>query len=70
MADRKAADELDNLDPILNVGYYIDNGKKQGYTGDALWDYLIGSSQRSRPEVNELLGLGKNNYPKPDYKKS
>ena len=72
MADRAAADELDSTDPILDVEYYIDNGKKQGYTDDTLWDYLIGSSQRSRAEVNKSLGLGKNNSKKldPGYKKS
>lgn len=57
MADREKAAELDTSDPIRPVEYYVEKGKAKGYTDDALWDYLIRSSRRSRSMVDQLFGL-------------
>lgn len=59
MADREAAASLDQSDPIRDAAYYINHGRNQGYNDDALWDYLIESSQRANEDINRLFGLGR-----------
>ncbi len=58
MSDRDAAESLYKTDPNKTWEQMIDRAIEKGYTGDDIYKYIIGSSQRSRPSVNKQLGLG------------
>ncbi|MBR1374941.1 MAG: hypothetical protein IJ566_02525, partial [Cardiobacteriaceae bacterium] len=59
MADRVEAERLYREEPNRDWDYFADKYSKQGYSGDALYQKIIDSSQKSRKEVNEKLGITK-----------
>ena len=59
MADTNMAADLWRTDPNRTWEAVVKKTYEQGYRGDALWQEIIASSQRSRTSVNDALGLGK-----------
>ena len=59
MKDRKKAEELDRTDPIKTWEEWIEDVKKRkGLTKmEDIYNYTIEASSRSRPSVNESLGI-------------
>ena len=59
MKDRKKAEELDRTDPIKTWEKWIEDVKKRkGLTKmEDIYNYTIEASSRSRPSVNESLGI-------------
>ena len=57
MADRDRADFLGRTEPNMTWNQIVERYTSQGYTGDALWNRILGSSQRSRQSVNRSLGV-------------
>jgi hypothetical protein len=41
----------------LQLEYYIDKYTNDGYTGDALWQKIIDSSQKSNPTFDAMFGV-------------
>jgi hypothetical protein len=60
MADRAEAARLDIEFPNLTWEQIVQKGMDQGYEGDDLWNYIIGSSQRSNPDVDIAVGIDPN----------
>ncbi|HEY8401946.1 MAG TPA: hypothetical protein VIK89_11825, partial [Cytophagaceae bacterium] len=63
MADREKAAKLMKEEPNMTWEQILEKYKSQGYEGDALYNKIITSSQKSRKSVNDSLGL---NTPKVD----
>ncbi|WP_052675829.1 contractile injection system protein, VgrG/Pvc8 family [Paenibacillus sp. IHBB 10380] len=57
MSDLEGANELFWKEPNKSWNEIIDIAKKKGYSGDEIYNYILGSSQRSRKSVNQKLGL-------------
>ena len=57
MSDRGLAEALNRTDPHSTWGEIVNRYAGKGYSGDALWRAIIDSSARSRPSVNQSLGL-------------
>jgi len=57
MADRSLAEELMINEPNLSWEQVVQKAIDRGNTGDDVYRYVIGSSQRSRASVNQSLGL-------------
>jgi filamentous hemagglutinin len=56
MADREFAELLNRTEPNMTWNQVVD--KYSGnYSGDALWEKIINSSQASRSSVNQKLGF-------------
>jgi hypothetical protein len=57
MANRDLATSLDVTDPNPTWDQIVMKYANQGLTGDELYQEIIEAAQRSRPEVNEFLGI-------------
>jgi RHS repeat-associated protein len=57
MADRTTANILDQTNPNMTWEQAVDTYARAGYQGDALFQKIIDSSQKSRPSVNKNLGI-------------
>lgn len=57
MADRKLAERLMLEEPNLTWNQVIQKAMNKGLTGDDIYLYIIESSQRSRPSVNQQFNL-------------
>ena len=57
MADRATAQKLYQEEPNLTWDQVVEKASDKGFTGNALWKEIIESSSRSRPSVNQGLGL-------------
>jgi hypothetical protein len=56
MSDRRLAESLGRTDPNMTWNQVVDKYSSR-YSGDALWNKIIGSSQKSRPSVDQSLGF-------------
>jgi hypothetical protein len=63
MADRGLADQLNQNDKNLTWDQVLDKLRGRGYSGEELWDQAIQSATRSRPSVNDSLGLDPDHPP-------
>ena len=57
MADRNEAARLLREEPNMTWEEVVNKYQARGYQGDDLWNAIIEGSQRSRPSVNQSLGL-------------
>ncbi len=57
MKDQDIATKLNETDPNYTWQQIIDKYKKQGYTGDNLWNKIIESSQKSRASIDAEHGI-------------
>jgi RHS repeat-associated protein len=57
MADRELAEKLNKEEPNMTWDQVVEKYKKQGLSGDDLWNKIIESSQKSRQSVNEQLNV-------------
>jgi hypothetical protein len=63
MSDRGLADQLNGTDKNLTWDQLIAKLQARGLTGDELWNEAINSASRSRPSVNDSLGIDPNRPP-------
>ncbi|WP_428339078.1 hypothetical protein [Mycobacterium sp.] len=63
MSDRGLADQLNNTDKNLTWDQLLDKLRGRGLSGEDLWNEAINSASRSRPSVNDGLGLDPNHPP-------
>lgn len=61
MADREKAADLYQNKPNLTWEQVKQKYENRGYSGDALYQQIIESSQRTNPDVNKSFGLGGGN---------
>ena len=57
MSDRPAAELLARERPLEAFDYYVDKYRKQGYSGEALWDRIIKGSTSPNADVNSKFGI-------------
>lgn len=57
MSDRERAELLKVTDPNMTVPQLVQKTQKNGFSGEALWEELANSASRSRPSVNQSLGV-------------
>lgn len=57
MSDRALANSLNVTDPNLTWEQIVQKQINNGFTGDDIYKAILKSSQRSRPEVNQMLGF-------------
>jgi hypothetical protein len=63
MSDRALADQLNQTDRNLTWDQLIAKLQARGLSGDDLWNTLIDSASRSRPSVNDSLGIDPDHPP-------
>jgi hypothetical protein len=63
MSDRALADQLNQTDKNLTWDQLIAKLQARGLSGDDLWNALIDSASRSRPSVNDALGIDPDHPP-------
>ena len=61
MKDREGAKKLDKEKPVQDFDYYVDKYGKDGYKDKKLWSKIIGSSKKTKSEVNKKYGTKSNN---------
>jgi hypothetical protein len=57
MSDRNLADSLNITDSNRTWQEIVQRQVEKGFSGDAIYREIIKSSQRSRPSINQELGL-------------
>ncbi|MCM1192394.1 MAG: DUF4157 domain-containing protein [Lachnospiraceae bacterium] len=57
MADRELADRLNATEPNLTWEQLVQKQRDKGLEGDAIYEAIIASAQRSRVSVNQALGI-------------
>jgi len=63
MSDRALADQLNETERNLTWDQLIAKLQARGLRGDDLWNALIDSASRSRPSVNDALGIDPDHPP-------
>jgi hypothetical protein len=63
MADREAAEYLTANEPNPSFEDLVERQRAKGRVGDEIYEAIIASATRSRPSVNESLGIDPNNPP-------
>lgn len=63
MSDRQLAEYLNANERNLTFEDLVAKNQARGLSGDALYDAIVESSTRSRPSVNNSLGIDPNNPP-------
>ena len=57
MADKGAAEQLANEQPLRPLEYYIEKYSAEGYQGEALWKRIIEGGTTPNKTVNQKFGL-------------
>ncbi|MBV0919271.1 WXG100-like domain-containing protein [Mycobacteroides chelonae] len=63
MADREAAAHLSANEKMMTWDRLVEKTEAKGFTGDEVFQEIIESSTRSRPGVNDVLGIDPHNPP-------
>lgn len=63
MADREAAAHLSANEKMMTWDRLVEKTEAKGFTGDEIFQEIIESSTRSRPGVNDALGIDPHNPP-------
>jgi hypothetical protein len=63
MADRETAEYLTANEPNPTFDDLVERQRAKGREGDAIYEAIIASATRSRPSVNESLGIDPDNPP-------
>lgn len=63
MADREAAAHLSANEKMMTWDRLVEKTEAKGFTGDEVFQEIIESSTRSRPGVNDALGIDPHNPP-------
>lgn len=64
MSDRQLADYLNANERNLTFDELVAKNQARGLSGDALYNAIVESSTRSRPSVNDSLGIDPDNPPR------